>query len=70
MSSGPGSQGRLQQFRSTILESFGSHVGGLWRLKRHQKMQSVSDVFLRSKFDEQMMDVDTKVEPSDDDTLP
>ena len=32
-------------------DPFGTHFGRLWRLKRCQKMKSVSDILLGSKFD-------------------
>ena len=49
---------------------FGPHFGRLWRLKRHQKMKSVSDAFLGSNFNQNLMDFDPKYESREDDTLP
>ena len=49
---------------------FGTHFSRLWRLKRHSKMKSVSDVFLGSIFNGNLMEFGTDFEPSEDDTLP
>ena len=52
-----------------FLAPFRPHFGRLWGLKRRQKMKSVSDVLLGSKFALKMVSFGTKFEPSEDDTL-
>ena len=48
---------------------FEPHLGKLWRLKRRQKMKSVSDVFWEPKLGQKLIDFGTTFEPGEDDTL-
>ena len=63
-----GPKADLRSSDKAFLGPFGSRFGRLCGLKRRQKMKSVSDVFLGSKFCQKLVDFGTKFEPSEDDT--
>ena len=49
---------------------FGPHFGRFLRHTRHWKMKSVLGVLLGAKFDQNLMNLGSKLEPSEDDTWP